>query len=223
MRSGIDDIHDRERKYQLEATEIDDHERKYLEAAKVKALRAIELPAKDLALILNDGIRQTPATAAVEGGQATIIVLSGGPGVGKTTAASKYLADLVRDDASWSGERTTYGKPRESWTFRRSALFVTSAQLSRWKIYDGKEMGRLLNTTRLAIDDAGAEFLEGRLSATIDEIINERYAHRRETVLTTNLVVGEFRDRYGERVADRILECGKFVGLGKGSMRGKLL
>ena len=47
----------------------------------------------------------------------------------------------------------------------------------------------------------------------------QRHGHRRLTVCTTNLKASDFRARYGERVADRIRECGAFVEIAGTSRR----
>jgi DNA replication protein DnaC len=102
-------------------------------------------------------------------------------------------------------------------------MFLSSARLSRWPKYDDGAMGRLLQTGRLVVDDMGVEFIDerGAYQSLLDEVINDRYANRRPTLLTTNLDAESFKARYGERIADRIRECGKFVSVGAASMRKK--
>jgi DNA replication protein DnaC len=102
-------------------------------------------------------------------------------------------------------------------------MFVTAARLARWSRYDEAAMEKLLKAKRLVIDDIGTEFMDanGSYQALLDEIVNERYANKRPTLMTTNLEVQAFAARYGERVADRIRESGRFVFVGRDSLRGK--
>lgn len=204
----------------LDRRELDERERHALEVEKRKAVASVGLPAKDLRLILAGEIQETAAVRAARDPSQPLIVMSGGPGVGKTTAGSVALADLLFDDDSWMPTGTPGGTSVIGWRLLRTAVFVTASAISRWKVYDHKEVWRLAGADRLTIDDAGAEFAEARFMATFDELVNERYANRRRTVITTNLPVGDFRERYGERIADRLLECGRFVALGRGSLRG---
>jgi hypothetical protein len=92
---------------------------------------------------------------------------------------------------------------------------VTAAHLARWPRYDNAEMDRLLKCRRLVLDDLGTEYMDekGNFMAVLDEVIADRYANERPTLITTNLTVEEFRDRYKNRIADRIRDNGKFLSV----------
>lgn len=186
-------------------------------AAQQEALLSIGLPGKDVDLLRTGKVEKTRAILALEM-PAVLIVLSGGTGTGKTTATSWWLWGWHRDPANWP-EVSEWGTQPKC---RGSAVFVTAAALARWGRYNEAEMDTILRATLLAIDDLGSEYLDtkGAYLSLLDEIVNERYANRRPTVLTTNLNVNDFRERYGERIADRIRESGRFEALGDDSMRG---
>lgn len=186
-------------------------------AAGQRELLAKLLPEKVLEELRAGKVDKTPAIEALE--QAPpLVVLSGGTGTGKTTAAGWWLYTWVMDPSNWSAVDTWGTAPR----LMGSAIFVTGARLARWARYDDGQMDKLLRASRLVIDDLGGEFMDvkGAFLSLIDEIINERYANRRPTVLTTNFKVEDFRERYEARIADRIRELGKFIALGNVSMRG---
>ena len=84
-------------------------------------------------------------------------------------------------------------------------------------------MARLLEASRLVIDDLGEEFndTKGNFLAVLDETISDRVANERPTVITTNLDVDKFRDRYGRRITDRIRGDGRWVAFAGESMRGQ--
>jgi DNA replication protein DnaC len=175
--------------------------RKGVEAARV-AVQGLDLPERAHALLESGAVRTTEAVLALEkaGG---ITVLSGLPGCGKTVAAAKWMWDFARQ------------------TQRPGGLWVTATRLARWPRYDDREMERLLSAPRLVVDDLGTEFLDvgGSFMATLDEVINERYAKRRPTVITTNLNATTFKARYEERIVDRIREDGQFVVIASPSLR----
>lgn len=169
--------------------------------ARADRIDAIGLPERTLALFQGRAgpVRDTPARAAIAAPGWTLLVLSGTVGCGKSIAAAEWL---------YTGEQ---------------GRWLTSARLSRFAKYDSKAMDALLGTPRLVLDDLGAEYLDaaGALMSTLDELVNERYAHDRPLVITTNLAADDFKARYGARIADRIREVGQFTVVDGPSLRTK--
>lgn len=165
------------------------------------AISGLDLPARTLELLEAGLARETEAVIAL-GTPATIVVLSGTPGCGKTTAAAWWLYLAAKEQ-------------------RIRGLWVTAARLARWARYDDEQMGLLLKAPRLVVDDLGTEYLDerGAFMTTFDELLNERYAHRRPTVITTNLNAEAFRARYDMRVVDRLREDGSFMEIESPSLR----
>ncbi len=183
-------------------------ERKAELAAKREAtFLAMGIPPKDMALIKSGGLEPTEAVTALRG-NVRLVCLSGNPGCGKTTAAGSWL---------WSAADGAIGRTRGI------PVFVKAARLARWDRYDDEQMDRLLKADRLVVDDLGTEFQDakGSFMVLFDELVDVRYDHCRPTVITTNLDAEQFKTRYGERIADRIREAGKFVSLAGASMRGQ--
>lgn len=187
--------------------------------AKAKALRETGIPAKDQDRVSSGSIEQTPATDALATG-AVLVCLSGNPGCGKTTAAAAWIWQYLQRPESWKPDRRFHGTPG-ALPAAPLPIFLKAARLSRWERYDAKEMDRLLTASRLVIDDLGVEFQDakGNFMAILDEVIDVRYDESRPTVITTNLDADGFKARYGERIADRIRESGRFVSLGNPSLR----
>ncbi|MCM1223185.1 MAG: hypothetical protein NC548_52910 [Lachnospiraceae bacterium] len=81
----------------------------------------------------------------------------------------------------------------------------------------------------LAIDEVGEEPAEilvyGMIYTPIRDLLEERYARQKFTIITTNLVenkeknIFQIRDHYGERVVDRIREMMKILPFRNGSYR----
>lgn len=147
----------------------------------------------------------TEAMLAVQQ-KATLLVLAGLRGCGKTTAALAWLMDYINAPV------TPYRAPR----------FTTAAALARGNKYDEGRMSGLLSAPRLVIDDLGMEYADERgfFASTLDELIDGRYSAERPVVITTNLVMEKFVLRYGERIRDRIRESGAYVELSNASLRG---
>lgn len=147
----------------------------------------------------------TEATRAMDafdkrGDDCEILVLSGGPGVGKTVAAARWC---------WNG-----GKP---------GLFLSAVRFVLWPTYDNQQMERLFKVPRLVLDDLGKEYGDksGNSMAKLFAVLNERYDSMLATVVTTNLTSADFRKRYGSQVCDRLKETGRFVEISGNSMRTK--
>jgi DNA replication protein DnaC len=165
------------------------------------------VPAKDRERIVDGRLESTPALDAARSflkdldkeRDKRILVLAGPPGVGKSVAAAWLIAACDRP-----------------------ALFIDQSRLVRRSRYSNEDMRPLEDVTLLAIDDLGSEYLDekGSFVATLDGLINARYAEELPTVFTTNLASTRFVQRYGERIADRIREVGRFVELKGPSLRG---
>lgn len=183
-------------------------------------LRFMGIPERTLRAI-DAQVEETDATRAVEGAS-DILVLSGGPGCGKTVAAAVWISVFVKDEKNWSkaNDPDLCIHPK---MICKTPVWVTAAKLSRWERYESAEMAKLLHASRLVIDDLGGEFLDkgGFYASLLDEIVNERQGASRPTVMTTNLDASAFKERYGERIVDRIREGGRFVGCGNQSLRKK--
>lgn len=182
-----------------------------------EAILKIGLPEKDLELLQNGRLVDTPAVLAMRKSAATITVLSGPPGCGKTTAASAWLWSWVRDPSNWG--KGCFGDDEATW--KAPGMWTTAARLARMDKYDAGAVDALHKAARLVVDDLGAEYSDakGFFQSFLDELINERYAGMRPTLITTNCKTEEFKARVGERITDRLREMGRFVAILGPSMR----
>lgn len=157
-------------------------------------------------LAASAGVSQTVATEALGGTITGIVVLLGGCGCGKTLAAVAWLRQWV------FANKNPYG-----------ARFLTAPELARIERFDEQKMKELTKLNRLVIDDLGTEFADtrGAFASLFDEVTNARHSSKKPTVVTTNLDVKAFTERYGQRIVDRIRESGAFNGCGSESLRGR--
>lgn len=181
--------------------------------AAIDSMRAGAFPAAvmDAAFVIADGdARETPALVRarrfrdqdLRSGR-PLLVLSGGVGSGKTTAAAWVIASM------------RFPLPRflRATTFARTSRYDAAANLA-WS-----------KAGALVLDDLGAEYIDskGSFLTDLDELLDTYYADRRPLIITTNLGVDEFRDRYGGRegrIASRIREAGAWAQCGGLDLRG---
>lgn len=166
-------------------------------------------PAKDLERAISGEMAETQALVDARGALSlslALLVLSGLRGCGKTTAAAWWLVQK---------------RPPAKYVRTSEARFVDATQLARWPKYDDAKMAELERASALVIDDLGVEYDDkhGAFRSFLDGLVNSRYAACLPTLVTTNLRADEFRARYGERIADRIREAGRYVELAGESMR----
>lgn len=77
-------------------------------------------------------------------------------------------------------------------------------------VSDENKFREIKNLKYLVIEDLGREPAEvvsyGNLYYPLTELIEFRYARQMFTVITSNLMAKQFRDKYGQRIADRFNE-----------------
>ena len=128
-----------------------------------------------------------------------ILVLLGGVGAGKTTAAAWLAAEI-------GGSRPG---------------LVRSGALERAGRYDRELAEWVTSRTLLVIDDLGAEYLDGRgaYRSILDELIDVAYGARRRLIVTSNLDVTGIADRVGERIWSRFCAAAVFASCGALDLR----
>ncbi len=179
----------------------------------------IGLPVRALDIVLTGGLAETPALAAVRGAE-DICIIAGGCGVGKTIAEVAWVCNYVSAPERWQDAADRDREPRPQYR-GQVPLWISSAQLARLDHYKQDEIDRVAKVERLVIDDLGSEYQDakGFFGSLLDELIDLRYAGQRPTVISTNLDVEAFKNRYGVRIVDRIREAGRFVACGSVSLR----
>ena len=134
------------------------------------------------------GLSPTSARAAVVeflgSPDACVLVLSGGPGSGKSIAAAEAICGEVMGVWVEAGELTA---PPDDGGFDPD---------KRMREFPGC----------VVIDDAGAEYNSGKAYAAgrIEAAIISRVNAGRRTIVTTNLPGPEFAEKYGKRVVSRV-------------------
>lgn len=125
------------------------------------------------------------------------LLLYGRVGNGKTTLV-RALCELIR---------AVHFSARAS--EQRSVRFVTAMELARLAKDEPKEFDRIIRLDMLAIDDIGTEPETvrhyGNVITPITEALLVRYDAHLFTLCTSNLDLQGMRERYDERICDRIV------------------
>jgi len=135
--------------------------------------------------------------------------------------------DALRAVREWLEETTTFlfltgdinvGKTfAASWAVsRRGGLFRKARDILALSQYDGEAWNALYHAPFLAIDDLGAEALDGKDwgAAALRGLIDRRYDDEARTIVTLNIELETMRERYGQdggRLFRRLKEAGKWV------------
>jgi DNA replication protein DnaC len=171
------------------------------------------------AAVVAGGAGETASTRAVRdfvAGPLTFCLLLGGTGTGKTVAASEAL---LRARVGWTED----GAPRWSYS-PREARFIHASDAGRLGLFDVESvrtMNKLESVRWLVLDDLGAEFVTDVWRTNLGSLITERNSGKRKTLITSNLTVEAFRERYDARILSRIKGSGVVVGSGTEDLRQK--
>lgn len=184
-------------------------------------LQRIGVPAEDI-LALRGPLEDTSALqaakkflAAPREAALNFLLLVGGPGVGKTLAASYVLRDEARR-FDWNGQAGG-GVTVEP------LQFIRAGELTRIDTRDRLDTQRLNGMAKcrlLVLDDAGDEGGPIGRDALV-EMLLRRDANGRRTVVTTNLTAERFAELYGKPLMDRIRVRGIAPNLTKEKSRRK--
>ncbi|MBR4067290.1 MAG: ATP-binding protein [Clostridia bacterium] len=120
------------------------------------------------------------------------LLLSGKSGLGKTYLLHAIAHRLVERDIM-----PVYTSAYHLLEVARQAYFENNSE----------KLSEMMNAPILLIDDLGTEpMLQNITIEQLFNLINERQLRRRHTVISTNLTMAEFKDRYTERIASRLLD-----------------
>lgn len=168
------------------------------------------------------------------------LLLLGTKGTGKTVAAAWAMTQRASvpfrrcfcDSCQGGAQRAeddclvSVGHParvRETFPNDRRALFVKAGHLAS-AVHRGDEAlwDKAATVAVLVIDDLGREYADqhGRWISELDLLIDDRHEAKLRTIITSNLNGAEFKERYGERIADRIRQDGRIVVCAGESLRG---
>lgn len=126
----------------------------------------------------------------------TVILLSGGTGVGKTHLSKCMANELIK-----KGHLVTL-----TTAFKMNQDFLKSYS-SRDLEEKQTLLEKYLSAEILFIDDLGTELVQKGITVNfLYQVLNERKSNKMPTVITTNLDLKDIRDTYDERISSRIID-----------------
>jgi DNA replication protein DnaC len=171
-----------------------------MEPERILASRAKErVPKRYLDARLNDATKSCKQVKAFLESDDIFLLLTGRVGIGKTYAC--YAGIIERNGGGVYHKAVRLGQ----------LLFSDKV----------KTIADMEDTGLLILDDIGTEIITDKqwFNSILDSIIDYRYEWMHQTILTTNLTMGEFKSRYGERIMSRLTETGKAWELGGKDLR----
>ncbi len=129
------------------------------------------------------------------------LLFMGAPGLGKT-----HLTLAIVSGVADKGFIPFYGPAENLFTLVSNERF------------SGENKGSyqaMLDCDLLVIDDLGTEFINEFSRSILYNLINSRLLSKKPTIINTNLTMKEIADRYGERIASRLIggyNANKFIG-----------
>lgn len=150
------------------------------------------------------------------------LVLTGGAGAGKSLAAARCLSHARRLFTAYAHPLADEPVTVEEYD-ARDGMFITAAALHYAKRFSDTPGPSLLDRAALVrwlvLDELRAEDLKGAGKERLEEVLGERYACQRRTVITTNLAAKELSPLLGERLASRFAEAAMVVDAGDDDLR----
>lgn len=141
------------------------------------------------------------------------LLLCGLPGNGKTTLA-KAIASLI----NVLNLKSSYGDAM-------AMRIIDAKELTRLNREHYEQFKQWRSVPMLTIDDLGEEPTEvldyGNIISPVIDLLTYRYNEQLTTVITTNLIKKQIRERYGDRIADRFREMMTTIIFENSSYRGQ--
>lgn len=132
------------------------------------------------------------------------LLIGGSVGNGKTTLAKAVIQ-----------VNNLYWKHRKDLTeiWKKPYKYLTATELNNTAKTEQKDFKEIKECNRLLLDDIGTESVSikdyGNVISPFTEVIYHRYDKGLQTILTTNLTLEQIKERYGERVFDRMQEANR--------------
>lgn len=147
-------------------------------------------------------------TVKAKGGS---LVLTGGPGTGKTHLACAIAGYIAEKDLARSLFVTVYEMLRHiKSTYNRNSELTEAQAVSEFA--DDPDL--------LILDEVGVQVGSDHEKLLLFDVLNTRYSNMRPTVLISNLSAGDLEAYLGHRVMDRFRECGTVIAFDWASHRG---
>lgn len=138
------------------------------------------------------------------------LVLTGGPGTGKTHLACAVANAVMREHLAVC----KFG------TVATVLRFIKDTYRKDSELTEQGAIDRLVTPDLLVVDEVGVQIGSEHEKLLMFEVLNARYQECRPTILISNLAADELETFMGQRVMDRYRECGAVLAFDWQSHRG---
>lgn len=147
----------------------------------------------------------------------------------ETKSCIDNVVTWLYDKHRWLILSGTLGNGKTTMLKALRTIFPTSVYYTANYIFDSfknkESLPVIPNDKMLLLDDVGAEpplcKIFGEDRAPITDLLLHRYDKLSTTIIATNLSIEDFQKRYGDRLADRIVELGIVIKNDAPSYRGR--
>lgn len=143
--------------------------------------------------------------------QGTSLILTGGPGTGKTHLACGIAAALIEQHYATVLFLTVLEALRSI-----KATYNRESEISEQEAIDNLSAPGLL-----ILDEIGVQLGTEHEKMLLFDVLNSRYQECRPTILLSNLSGADLEQYLGQRVMDRYRECGAVLAFDWDSYRGR--
>ena len=189
------------------------------------------MPEKFCGITLDDWTVDTSKQKEVKGlaqsfadGNVTRMLLVGNCGTGKTMLAAGIIAVMTLTKIELSPDNLNRNRYRHLHPVYMTATKLMRSIRDSWKDKDVGEqevMDQYINADVLVVDELGAGRCTEDDKLILSEILCDRYASDKPTLLITNMTVEQIKESVlDERSVDRMREGGKVVRMDWESRRG---
>ena len=131
----------------------------------------------------------------------TCLLLTGGPGTGKTHLACAILSEVIR-----AGHTGLF------MSLSAALRLIRDAYSPRAQRSESEAFALLTAPDLLVLDEVGVAIGNATTRrAMLFDVLNARYGEMRPTILIGNLTAAEMEAYLGERIMDRLLELGSAI------------
>lgn len=165
------------------------------------------VPGQKIALSVCQAFADSWPEKKADGGS---LVLTGGPGTGKTHLACAVANAVMRDHLAVC----KFG------TVATVLRFIKDTYRRDSELTEQGAIERLVQPDLLIVDEVGVQIGSEHEKMLMFEVLNARYQECRPTILISNLAADELETFMGQRVMDRYRECGAVLAFDWQSHRG---
>lgn len=118
---------------------------------------------------------------------------------GSVGTGKSFLSGCIARELLENGQSVIYFSAIALFDFLSRYSFDYKNKESLYNAYED-----LYNCDLVIIDDLGTEYTNNFVTSQLFSCLNERHIRKKSTIISTNLSLGELRDRYSDRIFSRI-------------------